>query len=80
MQHRLCCAECNRSTMVAEAVTELEYTCPWCLRVTTFNIRNGKVFRRLARDTSPENLQGPAQREAFERMMRKNRGVDGHKC
>lgn len=80
MQHRLPCAECNRSTMVAEAAAELEYTCPWCLRVTIFNVRNGQMFRRLARDTSPENLQGPAKREAFERMMRNNRGVDGDVC
>ena len=80
LQHRLPCANCNRATMAAEAVTELEYSCPWCLRMTVFNVRGGEMFRRLARDTSPENLQGPAKRDAFERMMKNNRGVDGHKC
>lgn len=80
MQHRLHCANCGRATMAAEAVIELELTCPWCLRVTIFNITNGQLTKRLMRGASPENLSGPAEHDAFERMMRQNRGVDTDKC
>lgn len=80
MQHALACKHCGKSTMSAEAVTDLEYTCPWCRRVTVFDLRQGSMKATLTRGDSPEQFRGERKTEAFDRMMRTNRGIDGTRC